>query len=179
MLISLAMPAPLFGQVGAAQDEYERYFHATFFLGGGWPVGSMNVDFDPGLIGGARGEYALSPMTRVGAQIAFYSFDAEPVAELVDNEGVINMSLIGKAIGTWGPYEPFALIGLGAYVTKDQVAEGRRWDGGLELGGGLGLEVSEHFSVLVGTSFHMVFRGGGNIDYLWLDGYLGFDFKQP
>jgi hypothetical protein len=173
MLMLQALPA-------AGQEEpADHYLRASFMLGAGWPVGDMNVHFDPGFVAGARGEYTLSPMTRVGAQLAFHSFDHEPLPGTVDNEGIIDLSLIAKAVGSWGAYDPFALIGLGAFVTKDQVSNGRRWDGGLQLGGGLGLEVSEHLTVLVGTSFYMVFRGGENSDYLWIDGYLGFDLRQP
>ena len=181
MLIVLAVPAV--GQEPGTQArdaaQSERYFRATFFFGAGWPVGDMNVHFDPGVTAGARAEYTLSPMTRVGAQIGFHSFDHEPLPGTVDNEGIVELSLLAKAVGAWGPYDPFALIGLGAFHTKDQVATGRRWDGGLQLGGGLGLEVSEHLTVLVGTSVYVVFRGGENSNYLWVDGYLGFDFRQP
>jgi hypothetical protein len=43
-------------------------------------------------------------MTRVGAQLGFYSFDSEPIpAERVDNEGIVALSLIGSARpGRWG-----------------------------------------------------------------------------
>lgn len=178
---TLALAAPLNGQGTAATAETEAFtpmLYASFLFGGGWPVGAMNVILDPGFMAGVRGEYAVSPMTRVGAQLSFHSFDHEAPG-VADNEGVINLSMIGKAVGEWGPYNPFALLGLGAYLSKDQVVGGRRWDGGIQFGGGFELEVSEHLSVQVGTAFHLVFRGGENDDYFWLDGYLGFDFKQP
>ncbi len=178
-LLALILPGPLRAQEPAGADEaWVPTLFVAFFAGLDWPVGAMNVILDPGQTAGARAEYAVSPMTRVGAQLSFHSFDHEAPGT-GDNEGAINLSAIGKAIGTWGPYSPYALLGLGAYVTKDQVAGGRRWDGGLQFGAGFELTVSERFAVLVGTGFHMVFRGGENDDYLWLDAYLGFDFRQP
>jgi hypothetical protein len=47
------------------------------------------------------------------------------------------------------------------------------------VGTGLEYPVTEHFSVNTGLSFHMVLRGGEESDYFWLEGYLGFLFRQP
>jgi hypothetical protein len=152
------LPATAFAQTD--DPEFEPAFHASFLLGASWPVGTMNLHFDPGFMAAARGLYALSPMTRVGAQLGFYSFDSEPIpAERVDNEGIVSLSLVATARGRSGPYAPFALVGLGGYLSKDQFSDGRRWDGGMEFGVGLSLGVSEHFAAVVGTSFHMIFRG--------------------
>jgi len=180
VVLGLALvPAIGFAQQSEGGD-FESAFHASFLFGGSWPGGSMNLHFDPGFMAAARGQLALSPMTRVGAQLGFYSFASEPIpAERIDNEGIVALSLIATARGRSGPYAPFALVGLGGYMTKDQFSDGRRWDGGLELGVGLSLGVSDYFAAVVGTSFHMIFRGGQNVDYNWFDGYIGFDLKQP
>lgn len=174
----MILAGPLRAQEAAETDEWAPALYVTFFTGINWPVGAMNVVLDPGMAAGARAEYEVSPMSRVGAELSFHAFDHEAPG-LADNEGAINLSALGKAQGEWGPYSPFALLGFGAYVTKDQIVGGRRWDGGLRFGAGLELTVSEHFAVMVGSGFHMVFRGGENDDYLWVEGYLGFDFKQP
>ncbi len=120
----------------------------------------------------------MNPFVRVGAQVSFHAFDAERPGE-ADNEGVINLSLFGKALGELGPYRPFAVLGIGAYVSKETETSGRRWDGGMQFGAGFELPLSEHLSAVTGTALHLVFRGGEQDDYLWLDGYLGFLFRQP
>lgn len=165
----------------AQADEavaYERALYVTLFTGAGWPIGDMNVILDPGFVAGGRGEYALTPLIRMGAQLSFHSFDSE-FPYVTDNEGVILMSLFAKALGEWGPYQPFALFGLGAYVSKVAETAGRRWDGGVQVGAGLEYPVSEDFIAAGGFNFHMVLRGGEQNDYLWLEGYLAFSFKMP
>ncbi len=152
--------------------------YVSVFTGAGWPIGDMNVILDPGFVAGARGGYGLTPLVRVGAQLSFHSFDAERPA-VADNEGVILLSLFGKALGEWGPYQPFALFGLGAYVSKVEETAGRRWDGGVQVGAGLEYPASEHLGVATGLHFHMVLRGGEQNDYLWLEGYLAFAFRLP
>jgi opacity protein-like surface antigen len=176
LLLLLLAPPP-----ARAQEDAElqpRYLYLNLFLGAGWPVGNMNVFLDPGFVAGGRGEYALSPLVRVGGQLSFHSFDAERPGT-ADNEGVILMSAIAKALGRWGPYYPFALIGLGAYGSKNLETSARRWDFGLQVGTGLEYPVTEQFAVNAGFDFHMVLRGGTESDYFWIEGYLGFLFRQP
>jgi len=165
-------------QQGAAAQDQGPVLYLSVLLGGSWPVASMNVIYDPSFHAIARAELARGPFVRVGAQVSFHAFDAERPGE-ADNEGVINLSLFGKALGELGPYRPFALLGVGAYVSKEKETSGRRWDGGMQFGAGFELPLSEHVSTVVGTGLHLVFRGGEQDDYLWLDGYLGFLFRQP
>ncbi len=166
----------LLARPAAAQEQTGLYVSA--FTGGAWPVGGMNVIYDPSFMAGGRAELSLGPLVRAGVQLSFASFDAERGADL-DNEGVVNLSLYGKALGRWGPYQPFALLGVGAYVSKEIETSGRRWDGGVQFGGGFELPVSEYMSATVGTAIHAVLRGGEQGDYVWIDGYLGFVFKAP
>ena len=98
-LMPMVLALALVPAIGFAQQveggDFEPAFHASFLFGGSWPVGTMNDHFDPGFMAAARGQYALSPMTRVGAQLGFYSFLSEPIpAERIDNEGVVSLSLI-------------------------------------------------------------------------------------
>jgi opacity protein-like surface antigen len=174
----LLLLAPVSARAQEDAEPPPRYLYLNLFLGAAWPVGNMNVYHDPGFVAGGRGEYAISPLVRVGGQLSFHSFDAERPG-VADNEGVILMQAFAKALGEWGPYYPFALLGLGAYVSKERVTSGRRWDGGLQVGTGLEYPVTEHFAVNTGFSFHMVLRGGEESDYFWLEGYLGFLFRQP
>lgn len=176
LLLLLFAPAAVRAQEEA--EVYPRYLYVNVFLGAGWPIGNMNVYYDPGFVAGGRGEYMISPLVRVGGQLSFHSFDAERPG-IADNEGVILMQAYAKALGQWGPYYPFALLGLGAYVSKEQETSARRWDGGLQVGTGIEYPVTEHFGVNTGFSFHMVLRGGEERDYFWLEGYLGFLFRQP
>ncbi|UCC71568.1 MAG: outer membrane beta-barrel protein [Gemmatimonadota bacterium] len=168
---------PAFAQEGAG-EPFQRVLYVNLFLGANWPVGNMNVVLDPGTLAGGRGEFALSPQVRVGAQLSFHSFDAE-FASTADNEGVIVMGVFAKGVGEWGPYQPFALWGLGAYVSKENETTGRRWDGGMQLGAGLEYPISEHFSATTGFGFHYVLRSGEQDDHFWIEGYLGFLFRQP
>lgn len=163
---------------GVAAQDQGPVLYLSVLLGGSWPVASMNVIYDPSFHAIARAELARGPFVRVGAQVSFHAFDAERPGE-ADNEGVINLSLFGKALGALGPYKPFALLGVGAYVSKEKETSGRRWDGGMQFGVGFELPLSEHVSTVVGSGLHLVFRGGEQNDYLWLDGYLGFLFRQP
>jgi len=178
----LLAPSAARAQQGADGPEgaepQPRHLYVNVFVGAGWPAGNMNVYHDPGLVAGGRGEYSISPLVRVGGQLSFHAFDAERPGT-TDNEGVIVMQAFAKALGQWGPYYPFALLGLGAYVSKERETSARRWDGGLQVGTGLEYPVTEHLAVNTGFSFHMVLRGGEESDYLWLEGYLGFLFRQP
>jgi len=169
-------PAPQ--EPGVAAEDRGPVLYLAVLTGGSWPVASMNVIYDPSFQATARGELAVSPNLRLGAQVSFHSFDAERPGE-ADNEGVVNLALFGKALGDVGPYRPFALLGVGAYVSKEKETGGRRWDGGMQFGAGFELPLSEYLSAVAGTGLHLVYRGGGQDDYLWLDGYLGFLFRQP
>ena len=161
-----------------AEQEHDLVLYLAVLTGASWPVASMNVIYDPSFLATARGELAVSPFVRLGAQVSFHAFDAERPGE-ADNEGVINLALFGKALGDVGPYRPFALLGIGAYVSKEKETGTRRWDGGMQFGAGFELPLSEYVSALAGTGLHLVYRGGEQDDYLWLDGYLGFLFRQP
>ena len=180
-LIVAALFLPLLvPSASLAQEDGEppaRYIYVNVFLGAGWPVGDMNVYLDPGIVAGGRGEYAVSPLVRVGGQLSFHAFDAERPGD-ADNEGIILMQAFAKALGQWGPYYPFALMGLGAYGSKVRETSARRWDGGLQVGLGLEYPVTRNFSVNTGFSFHMVLRGGEQSDYFWFEGYLGFLFTD-
>ena len=177
-LLPLLLLAPSASRAQEDAAPQPRYLYVNVFVGAGFPVGGMNVILDPGFGAGGRGEYALSPLVRVGGQLSFHSFDAERPGT-ADNEGVILMSLIAKALGRWEPYYPFALIGLGAYGSKTLETSARRWDFGLQVGTGIEYPVDEQFAVNVGFDFHMVLRGGTESDYFWIEGYLGFLFRQP
>jgi hypothetical protein len=175
----LVFAAPLRAQEsGAAAEGFTPAIYVSLFTGGAWPISTMNTFLDPSFMAGGRAEYAFTPATRAGAQLSFHSFDAERPGT-ADNEGVIVLSLFGRAIGEWGPYHPFALLGLGAYVSKVTETSGRRWDGGVQFGGGIEMEINRYLAALAGTGLHMVFRGGEQEDHIWIDGYLGFTFRQP
>ncbi len=161
-----------------AAEPFDRVVYVNLLLGANWPVGDTNVVFDPDWLTGGRIEYALTPLVRLGGQLSFHAFNAERGAA-ADNEGVIAMSAFAKALGVWGPYRPFALFGIGAYVSKQLETAGRRWDGGVQMGAGLEYPVAEHLSVTSGFGFHMVLRAGEQNDHLWIEGYLGFLFRGP
>jgi hypothetical protein len=176
LLLALIATQPALAQEEA--ESFAQHIYVNVLLGANWPVGSMNVFLDPGFLAGGRAEYELKPLVRVGVQLSFHSFDAErPGTD--DNEGVIIMSFVGRALGEWGPYRPFALFGLGAYVSKERETSARRWDGGVQVGTGLEYPISEHFSANTGLGIHMVLRGSNEDDYFWVEGYLGFLFKWP
>ena len=165
---------------GIAQDssqELESPIFAELWLGGGWPIASTNVDFDPSLGAGARVEMQVSPLLRGGVELAFHSFDAELPA-IRDNQGALALSIFGKLTGVWGPYRPFALAGFGAANSKRDDGS-RLWDLALQIGGGAEAPISDHVSIMVGTTLHVVPRGGQVTDLLWMAGYFGFVFKQP
>lgn len=171
------------GALRAAQGDrssaarFERLIYAELMLGAGWPIGATNTEFDPSFIVGGRVEMQLKSNLRGGLELAFHSFDAELPATR-DNQGVLALSLFGKLTGVWGPYRPFGLLGVGIVNSKRADAT-RRWDPALQIGGGAEAPVSEHVSIMVGSSLHTAPRGGEETELLWLTGYLGFVFKQP
>lgn len=149
----------------------------SILAGANWPVGDMNVVQDPGFLMIGRGEYQTTRRLRVGVELGFHSFDAERPGTR-DNEGILDLGVFGKVLGGWGPYRPYGLVGFGAYISKE--ADGsRRWDPGFQVGAGVELPLSPYLAATAGGGSHFLFRGGGNEDYLWLDGYLGFVFKLP
>lgn len=180
LLVLLAQP--LVAQERAEPQDAEpfpRLIYAQVFMGFNWPVGVMNEAFDPSIMGGGRVEVSLGrrPLVRAGAGASFHSFDTEAPGT-ADNEGIINLSAFGKILTTWGPYEPFGIVGVGVAVSKNEDGS-HRADPGLQWGGGVELPVSEHFSVTTGTEFHLVLRGGEADNRLWLDAYLGFLLREP
>ncbi len=180
LLVLLAQP--LGAQEQAEQQDAEpfpRLIYVQVFMGGNWPVGVMNEAFDPSFLAGGRVEVSMNrrPLVRAGAGASFHSFDSESPGT-ADNEGIINLSVFGKVLTSWGPYEPFGILGVGVAVSKNEDGS-RRADPGLQIGGGVELPISEHFSVTTGTEFHLIVRGGEADNRLWLDAYLGFVFRQP
>jgi hypothetical protein len=171
-------PAAMPAIQASEAEEFTPVLYFSVLAGANWPVGNMNVILDPSIATIARGEYAISPLVRIGAQFSYHAFDAERLS-INDNEGIINLTLLAKALGQWGPYKPFALLGLGAYVSKVHETAGRRWDGGLQVGAGIELPVSEYMSAVTGTGLQAVLRGAEQTDYIWLEAYIGFLFKQP
>ncbi len=183
----IALAGPLSGaQVRSAKEApppreqsegFRRFVYVTIATGANWPVDDMNVAFDADVLFLTRGEYAFSPLKRVGAQLGFHSFDSEQ-ASTRDNAEIVSLSVFGKALGIWGPYRPFGLLGVGAYLSKQEDSS-RRLDGGFEIGGGIELPASSYLSATAGTGLHVVFRGDRLNDLLWLDGYIGFLFRAP
>ena len=177
-LLIWAAPTPGAAQAeGPTEPELENPIFAELWLGAGWPIGSANVDFDPGLGAGARVEMQVNPVLRGGAELAYHSFDAELPATR-DNQGALAFSIFGKLIGIWGPYRPFALAGLGAVNSKRDDGT-RLWNLALQIGGGAEAPISDHVSIMVGSTVHIVPRGGEVTDLVWYAGYVGFVFKQP
>lgn len=177
--LSLVAPPTL----DAAQDpdggdgEFERIFHVELDLGAGWPIAAANTEFDPSFIAGGKVSMLVTPTLRGGAELSFHSFDAERPGT-ADNQGVVSLNLFGKLVGVWGPYRPFALLGLGVVNSKRSDAT-RRWDPGLQFGGGMEAPLSQHVSILVGSALHTVPRGEEETELLWISGYLGVVFRQP
>ena len=182
LVLAILLTRPLAAAQEQGQDEeregYERAFYVSVLTGAGWPVGQLNVLQDPGFLGKGRVEYAFGdPKLRVGLELGYQAFDVE-FPGTSDNEGILNLSLVVKALGTYGPYRPFALLGGGVYNSKSP-GGGRGWSGGFQLGGGLELPISEHFSAITGSGFHLVFRGEDEDAGIWIEAYLGFHFRQP
>ncbi len=98
------------GYAAGQSETFKRAVYVSIATGANWPVGDMNVAFDADVLFLARGEYAFSPLKRVGVQLGFHSFDSEQ-ASTRDNAEIISLSVFGKALGIWGPYRPFGLLG--------------------------------------------------------------------
>ncbi len=185
--LMIALAGPLSGaQVYSAKEApppreqsegFRRFVYVSVAAGANWPLGDMNVTFDPSFLFLGRVERTLSPSIRAGVNLSYHSFDSE-LAGTRDNGGVMNLSVYGKSLGTWGPYRPFVLAGVGGYWSKSQDSS-RRLDGGFQIGGGVELPANRHLSVTAATGLHVVFRGDQLNDFFWFDGYIGFLFREP
>jgi hypothetical protein len=165
---------------GQGPPQPYEYIYVELFFGGNWPVGSSNEPFDPSFLAGGRVETDVTarlPQIRAGFQISYHAFDAEGLTA-GDNQGAINVSGFGKVYTQWGPYKPFGLLGLGVYSSK-LVDATRRWDPGFQIGGGVEAPVTEHVALLVGTGLQIVIGRGDEDALTWIDGYIGFVFRQP
>ena len=183
MLVASGLLAQTLQAAQQAEAEVETQLfkrwliHTEVFMGAGFPVGSMNLNFDPSFMVGIRGEFGISPNMRGGIEVSYHAFDSEGLT-VADNQGVIGLSLLGKFLDEWGPYRPFALLGVGVYSSKEDDGK-RRWDAGFQLGAGTELPVSEHLAVTVGSTLQVVPRDGDPDKLFWIDAYLGFVFRQP
>ncbi len=137
------------------------------FTGGNWPMGSMKDDYDPSFTFFAQGEWSVHPRWRLGVQIGFHEFDAEPALG-IDNLGVTNVSAIARfQAAAGGTVRPFVIGGIGGYESDGH------WDPGYQLGVGFEVPLSSAVSLASGVAGHAVDRDTGK-DLRWFDAYLGF-----
>ena len=176
-LLAQTLQAAQQSEAEVERQPFERLLHAEVIMGAGFPVGSMNLNFDPSFMAGVRAEFGITPNMRAGIEASYHAFDSEGLT-VADNQGVISLSLLGKFLDEWGPYTPFALLGVGAYNSKEEGGQ-RRWDAGFQLGAGTELPVSKYLAATIGSTLHVVPRDGDADKLFWIDGYLGFVFRQP
>jgi hypothetical protein len=145
------------------------YFGAL--TGGNWPAGNMRKFFDPGFMFAVQTEYQTTPALRLGLQLGYHQFAAEPAAS-ADNLGVTNLSGFARFTIPTPNYRVFLMAGPGAYRVSGS------WKPGAQFGGGLEVQPASGIFLSVGTAFHVAGAPAQDIGKLkWFDAYIGVSFR--
>jgi hypothetical protein len=151
---------------------FGRARYLGVFSGGNWPLDGLD-DYSPSFTFSAQVEWPLSGRLRLGTQIGYHAFDAEPSAG-VDNLGFTNVSAIARWLAGGTAIRPFALVGAGGYH-----ADGH-WDPGLEAGVGFEVPLTDSVSLAAGVTAHSVDQSARDgREPRWMDAYLGFFVALP
>jgi von Willebrand factor type A domain len=148
------------------QGDRERGLRFSFHLGYGFPLGDFAEGHDPGPSVTGDLEYALTTNVSLMAFLGYHAFPSN----VVDAEGLTNLSFNLRAYSPAGPWRAFAQLGPGMYWPN---AGGSEW--GANLGVGLSFPVHPRLSLELSPNLHGVFANPDT--RLFIDAWLGISWR--